>query len=34
MRKQIAATVAAILSSFRARHAAKKRKAASELSWA
>ncbi len=34
MRKHIASAVAAVLSSFRARHEAKKRKAAREISWA
>lgn len=34
MRKQIAAAVAAILSSLRFRYEAKKRKAAREVSWA
>ena len=34
MRKHIAAAVATLLSSFRARHAAQQHKAAREISWA
>ncbi|KSV67925.1 hypothetical protein N185_15465 [Sinorhizobium sp. GW3] len=34
MRKHIASVVAAVLSSFRARHEARKRKAARDISWA
>ncbi|MGF6155587.1 hypothetical protein M2267_000815 [Ensifer sp. KUDG1] len=34
MRKHIASIVAAVLSSFRARHEARKRKAARDISWA
>jgi hypothetical protein len=34
MRKHIAKAVAAFLATFRARHEAKKRKAAREISWA